>query len=654
MTENEQNISNASTYGSREILNDNSVLKPRRWNESVLCYCLAIPFPLTSNSTEERNDLICNILKEIEHEIASLATNEKGSQFLEELLLAIEDEFLLRMFWKGVLGYVVYLSTHRYGSHVLQSLLHKMTENVSSCFQKNNEEENGESSDLVPSLEECFIKITEEVIPHVNDLIIHVCASHVVRSLICSLGGVKLVRKNKKEEVVPVKMSYISCDIVLLNRLSNVIINGDHDEVRKWSCHPSAGSCLRVLLQVMTYIESPDENFDALKLKKDSKANDLCMILIYNNDKDAYVIEKYSKNVVASTILELILQYSYEEFYDEMIHHLDNIPKMLQGNVSNFVLQSVLSNCHTKEQALFLFGKLETSTILSNNVHVNCLKYSLFEKNRRCVFWRVVGMCTKFQIHQDKIFQSIQTACYDAFMNKDATKKRKKQQKMNLQDCIPLFVWDTNHQDSTKMDLTGVRIVHQLLHFHNSPKASHILDAIINNFEMHQLETIIKDGTISRYIIDGILDNPQKNTKPFTTYISLLFTKLQGKWASLAVHRIGQYTVIKLFHTLPTITEQTLLVTELANSWNRLQGSTFAENVTLQLNIEEFVLKGEVQWKQWVKQVNLLNKTPISIQNYPKTDSSPTQSTSNKDDDVDDFLFEKVKKKKHKKKKKSH
>ena len=136
-------------------------------------------------------------IDEIRLEIASLAGDEYGSQCIEMLtnVAAPYSELAARVLLAGCAGYYLHLSTHRYGSHVVQTILQLAVSSSSKQDLALHEEapQFSESADAIPALYELINGMVEELSPHSDTLAVHICGSHVLRTLLCVLGGVDLV-----------------------------------------------------------------------------------------------------------------------------------------------------------------------------------------------------------------------------------------------------------------------------------------------------------------------------------------------------------------------------------------------------------------------------------------------------------------------------
>lgn len=292
-------------------------------------------------------------LAEIEKELASLSCDEHGSQIIETVArvtsspsLGRSDRAARRML-AGLAGYHLHLACHRFGSHVVQTVLgcaaaagfgEETDEKEAAKWlaEEVDDEGDGERDDEdLPSVTELILAAADELLPHARELAVHVCGSHVLRTLLCVLGGVELVSsrgdagsgrlqlggarrgkakdpkaKNKKKKkrgnpqmeeseaaagggggagndlMQPIACSRVdtgSAGVKDALRSAIATLTGSIDgarvqpggpsELQKLACHPSAGPLLAVLLRVLTHSSlSVDAGKKASK-KQEADAN---------------------------------------------------------------------------------------------------------------------------------------------------------------------------------------------------------------------------------------------------------------------------------------------------------------------------------------------------------------------------------------------
>lgn len=197
--------------------------------------------------------------------------------------------------------YHLHLATHRYGSHVVQTILELSTASSIEKDMSSHEEapQLSQAPDQLPSLSDLILGIVDELMPHVSQLAVHICGSHVLRTLVCTLGGIKLVsgtkkpaetamrrgrvksKKKKKKKAddssnpphaglmsieyqTPSRLCLDSSTEEAFTALVETLCGTSAPtegpgELQQMACHPSAGPLLIILLRVLTYSKAPDK-----------------------------------------------------------------------------------------------------------------------------------------------------------------------------------------------------------------------------------------------------------------------------------------------------------------------------------------------------------------------------------------------------------
>ena len=316
---------------------------------------------------------------EIQHEMASIAGDEQGSEMIELLchITIPVSKTICRIILQGIGGggssssigtgnsshpqqYAVHLATHRYGSHVLQTILQLSSQYCSNTSTghddygcTNNTDRNGDDlalhadAPLLPSsnnsssnnsddddenhtraatIMDHILHIASSLHPVATDLMVHICGSHCLRTILCILGNVTLTtttttttttnttppiqqrrgkvksskKKKKKADVnhdqhdtsrnplTEPRMMYPSSShwslpttemMDMLHQFTTSLTAVLPDEsttttmvgpgpLQSWVCHTSAGPVITVLLQVWAYYEyakEQDDTWDTLR-----------------------------------------------------------------------------------------------------------------------------------------------------------------------------------------------------------------------------------------------------------------------------------------------------------------------------------------------------------------------------------------------------
>lgn len=154
-------------------------------------------------------------LSSIYKELASLSCEENSSTQIETLvrIACRYSNVAKRVVLAGMSGYWVFLSSHRFGSHVAQTVLRCVVASceadldILGCDIEGGEGEgkmiieesygillqSGNGGDEVPSLKSLLLQTLEELKPYAADLAVHVCGTHVLRTSLCILAGVEFV-----------------------------------------------------------------------------------------------------------------------------------------------------------------------------------------------------------------------------------------------------------------------------------------------------------------------------------------------------------------------------------------------------------------------------------------------------------------------------
>jgi Pumilio-family RNA binding repeat len=608
-------------------------------------------------------------LDEISNEVASLAGDEVGSQSLEMIarLVLPYSELSGRILLHACAGYNLHLATHRYGSHVLQTLLQlavyqyhhpqngnaRITETTTPDLAL-HEDAPGFSSTTstqnIPPLKEIIMSVVEELAPHATQLAVHICGSHVLRTLLCVLGGVDLVpsgppskgggsiessaslllrgrpkskKKKKKKRYDPETGNEISSTTTAttphagtmtvvyrptsridpeqfeetLQSLSFSLLGDDEKngpgELQQLVCHASAGPLYIVLVRVLTYTakSARQEWLNRTTQQLDNQSDSIAdyrlgivrtepryevgsladkavrKILCWqdgNDDKKqdnvGDVVYGLSGETRGSHMLETILRLCPDGFFESIIQYGDfltpsSLQEYIEHEVSNFVVQTLLSTVRNQDQAATVLKALDGA--IASGLVIDS------SKKRRSVLWRATELAAKFRIGQKNLLESIRLGFGVATSAN-----------IKLKDCVPLLI---DVKEGSVLDAAGCRSVHHMLRF--SPSLCEpIIDGVINEIPAESLVVMAKDGLGSRCIMDGILDGPIL-TPIFARASKKLWEKLEGNWASLATDRVGHHTVMKLFKALPKVDDKAKLVDELYNGGNRLRGNAMGRTV---------------------------------------------------------------------------
>lgn len=687
--------------------------RPRRPSEDTLAYIKSLPLDIKqsreevelflSMSDEGNGDnypqlfvAALSALDEVRTEIASLAGDEDGSQCLEILarVTAPYSELAVRKLLMGCAGYYLHLATHRYASHAVQTILQ-----LATTFLKPGdlaelileEDQYQEEHHRLPSLSELILGAAEELSPHATHLAVHVCGSHVLRTLLCVLAGIDLkaapgsgdtlaengnfrrgrAKKKKKKKPVPgqtlpphagvmhmvyLKHSLLRIDVdddaytEALDKLAEELAGGQCQrpgELQKLAIHVNAGPLLIVLLRVLTYVSCPDKSkwqqsgdiaevassrgklgIHPLqpKFELESSAHRLAMKILCWPDAESPGDDSFVADIIyglageprGSHMLEALLEVSPGPFYDSLLQHGDfynraTLQEYIDDSVSNFVVQTILSTVHTKEQAEVLLKAL--SAIVASGVVIDP------DKKRRGILWKTVEVAAKHRVGQDGLLKSIRLG-FASLQDSGSTEKefdgttkvevgntstqkkkpRKKASTVNLADCIQKLL-DAKIEGGNGrvvLDVSGARTVYFMLRF--APRLCEETITGIVSYPTEMLIKFAKDGLASRCIWDGILEGAM-DSPCFSLGLQKLRDTLSGNWVTMSCDRVGQHIVRKIFRQSPS-EERMKIAEELSRAIPRLSGSSMGRSIMEVCAIRHFSAGAEA-WNRAVKKAGM-------------------------------------------------
>ena len=692
--------------GSYEEAEASSIYnRPRRPNVDTIAYLRGLPLDIEdakkeidgflqdsddTGSVEYPQSLAAALsaIDEIRLEIASLAGDEHGSQCIEAFahIAAPYSEVAARVLLAGCSGYHLHLATHRYGSHVVQTILQLAVSYSSKSDLALHDEapQFTETNDSLPTLSALIYAMVEELSPHCETLAVHVCGSHVLRTLLCVLGGVDLVcspgsskekmesgaflrgrKKSKKKKkrkpsaeddssstphagtmhVIYRKDSRINTADLgsLLESLTLGIMgtpSNEPGELQQFAIHPSAGPLLIVLLRVLTYSsksvqkEWKGEQRDAIAdfrlgisrkeptFESGSLAHQLTKRILCWEDGSSEqrhvgdVIYGLSGEPRGSHLLETLLRLVPDDLHASIVKFGDfespnSMQDYVEHNVSNFVIQTLLTTIRSKEQAESILKVIEK--VISNGLAVDSAK------KRRGILWRAAELSAKFRVGQESLLKAVRlgfASTNAATETKETSEGKKKKQRkkastVEVKDCV-LRLLDLRRPDKDGariiLDAAGARSLYHMLRF--TPRlCEEILKGIIDELAAEDLLLITKDGLASRCIMDGILDGPVK-TPIFIAATRSLLTKLKGHWVSLSTDRVGCHTVKKMFVALPKIDDKAKLVEELVGGGNRMNGNVMGRSVVGACFVEQY-RDNRKDWRRIVSKMMTKEEGPL-------------------------------------------
>lgn len=634
--------------------------RPRRPNPDTISYLRSLPLDVHV-ATEEVNAFLSQkgslefpssfvaalaALDEIKNEVASLAGDEHAAEVLECLIhiTASHSEYAARTWLAATKSYAVFLARHRYGSHVLQTILQQISR-VSKVDLAKHEDAPPVSDLEEESLVDLLIGLHTELAPEAADLAMHICGSHVLRSLICIFGGMEEMKvngspfrrgktKKKKKEsddfskqkdtrLLFLETPRIDCaDPRIVQALDEMTcaLTGDRvlppGDLQSFACQ-GPGALLSILLRVLTYrdcqrdewsnnfrkweeLASLDHHLGKVRpepsFEPESPAHHLAKRLLCWEPANKHqwvgdVIYGLAGDPCGSHCLETLLLLSPKEFYAGILESGGfltdkTLQEYAQHHVSHFIVENLLATAHTAGQARALIENL--IPLASNGTILNA------KAKLRSVLWRMIEASARFDVCQENLLDAIRSGC-SVLQEGQITR---------VQECVPHLLEAKKPQrdgERLVLNVAGARCIHFLLKF--EPRLCKPIVAGIVELPADVLEPICKDGLGSRCIMDGLLEGPIHD-KVFATGLSRLTSKLSSLWVALAVDRIGHHVVRKLCHALKDEKSQEDLLNELVKGKKRLSGISMGRTVLDECMVHDYEMKGAKEWRRLLKKKN--------------------------------------------------
>ena len=374
----------------------------------------------TAEEKQEQLDLLVNnVHDEIAGQQAGLAIDKSASLILEKLLL-LSTSAQLRQFGASLRGYFLFLSSHRFGSHVLQKFLSlsptvvgddkqllksyhassksskssSSTASTSSINDDNDNDEDGPPITMEAVLCDLCIEVGDKWIYMAKDL----CGTHVLRSLLQTLTGRVSKSQNKRpgkgKRKGRKKKGVAEYDERYFNNMANALPDQEHRVPEKWNLAlvnivSSMASKLpkelydltfdsnaSPVLQLMMNLGSSNENETDALIRRILDWEELeayeqrCAEKRANAERDGTEVESFRswiddmiRDTCSSHVLEVMLQSSSNALMTELLNRIfaGHIAMYATLPISNFVIQQLLTCMRSPAQLDRVLSELKHS-----------------------------------------------------------------------------------------------------------------------------------------------------------------------------------------------------------------------------------------------------------------------------------------------------
>ncbi|POM75914.1 ARM repeat-containing protein [Phytophthora palmivora] len=546
-------------------------VRPRRLEPDTLSYLKEVTEMLTQ-AGEDADDvelLLWNVLEELAPRAASAASDRHAGELLEVFLPKMSDA-QLRFLLHKMAGYMSHLWTNRYSSHVLQHLLSRASVVVAKEVDGTEEEEEDERMEEIPPMSHIIVNVVKEVENEWITLMNDVSASHVLRSVLAVLAGKPLVPekrgKKAKHRVVtftearPGKDgSEVTYDVPdsfekLFKELLAVLIQSSTQELQNLLYDQNSGPLIA----------------SALKLAPSKSRRKLAEHILQWEDEESCENGFFdlAGDSVTSHLLEALFESASDKFFTKVFERCIR-GKMLglaEHNIANYVVQHAIMLVRTEALALEVLEELESSL------------WTLLTMGRPGVIWRVVEMCVKFKLHQKEVFEALVNA-----VAKQESKKPEAVRKNFVASLLNVQLSTSATSAKVQVNVMGAKIIEQMQQFEAGEYLTPLYKGILS-FNSAQLMALAKDSTGSRCVIEPIWESKDQST---AWVRGELYERFAGKFGTLAMDRLGAFSVMKCYEDLP-LDKKEAVVHELLEVEAQLSGSHFSELVMNTCHLFEY------------------------------------------------------------------
>ncbi|KAG0000396.1 Nucleolar protein 9 [Entomortierella chlamydospora] len=555
---------------------------------------------LNFDTAEEQQLFLENVYTEVQGKELVLATDHSCSLVLEKLLRASND-FQLRVFFDKFNGNFMKLFTHRFASHVCQTLITLSADAVEREVKGNElktkeELEVPQEDGVLLSAEDMILNMCNQTQEEFTALISDPFASHIIRVILHVLAGRTVgddgtgkgnVRSKKSAKYNDANNSKTNAGTFrptrlvppsfkdMLRTITSTMMNGLSDSiVRSLAVHQVANPVLQLLLEVLA-----KDNEAA----KDQLVDKLLMDITReeepghkNNDRDAYV-ETLLRDQVGSHLLEKIVQVAspalFQKFY--ISYFRGRLVKLSFHPIANYVIQQFFVHAKTAVQL-----EMMVTEVLPE--FENFLKFG-----RPGVIRAVVEACKNVGACHKEVIKGL---CNTFHTHTPVERKEFMHVVLNM-ETYEALVERREQQDSTKPKFhpQGAVILQLLLQYPEEHSKIVVDSYFAQKEELMYAWTMDPVGS---HVIEAFLTSPTLNLKVKRKILKSFL----GKYHAMALDRYGGHTVDKCW-AVSDIEMKEKIATELLEHEHALSQSFHGKFILRNCKIEQFKRKKE----EWVE-----------------------------------------------------
>ncbi|KAF9284164.1 Nucleolar protein 9 [Mortierella alpina] len=555
---------------------------------------------LNFETAEEQQLFLENVYTEVQGKELVLATDHSCSLVLEKLLRASND-FQLRVCFDKFNGNFLKLFTHRFASHVCQTLITLCADAVEREVRSNEiktkeELEVPQEDGVLLTAEEMILNMCRQTQEEFTALISDPFASHIIRVLLYVLAGRAVaddgsgkgnIRSKKSAKYNDANNSKTNAGAFrptrlvpasfkdMLRTITSTLMNGLSDSiVRSLAVHQVANPVLQLLLEVLA---KDDES------AKDELVDKLLMDITReeepghkNADRDAYV-ETLLRDQVGSHLLEKIMQVAspalFQKFYTSYFR--GRLVKLSFHPIANYVIQQFFVHAKTPIQLEMMVEEVQ-------HEFENFLQFGRPGVIRAVVeAAKNVGACHK---------EVIRGLC-DAFHTHTTIERKEFMHVVLHMETYDQLMERRDTQESTKAKFhpQGAVILQLLLQYPEEHSKIVVDSYFAQKEELMYAWTMDPVGS---HVIEAFLTSPTLNLKVKRK----ILRSFLGKYHSMALDRYGGHTVDKCW-AVSDIEMKEKIAAELLEHEQALSQSFHGKFILRNCKIDQFKRKKE----EWVE-----------------------------------------------------
>ncbi|OUM65483.1 hypothetical protein PIROE2DRAFT_31868, partial [Piromyces sp. E2] len=518
---------------------------------------------------EEHEMFLNNIYKEIDGNELQLATDKECSRIMEKIL-RVSNDGQIRVFLNQLNEKYIELFTHRYGSHVCQTILVLGSDIIEREIKGESVVmTSDENQTPPPTMQELVTKMCSILEDYWIHLISNQFGSHLLRVILMILSGQYITLESnevrskkskqynaknnanfktfeqakKRQRLVPDSFKEILNDI-----LEKLTKDMGVTELRVFCVNSIANPVLQYLVKIQS--ENGNESIinNLFNTKEDGTI-----------EKDSFVNDLL-KHPVGSHLFEKVLKYSSDKMFHQIFitYFHGNMVELCRNNISNFVVQHLLENVRSSQQLLIMIKEI-----------IPEFEFFLF-RGRSGVVVKAIEACGKFKVQQKEIVNAVSKAFH-------ASDNRK----IMIKLLLTLKKYEDYQRDNKAPFLIqGALMIETLLSYEDGNN-KFLIESLIS-LSHNEIKEWATDAIASR-VIESFLQSSQVLLKAKRKILHMF----DGNYGEIACNRYGSHLVDKCW-AVSDLKMKESIAEELLESERELNSNFHGKFVLRNCKIENF------------------------------------------------------------------